>query len=236
MPELTITMPYYNNAEALSFQLGTWWAYPRDIRENLKFIVVDDGSPKSPAHEIVRKVPKGMNLSIYRIEEDRGWNYHGARNLAMDRCETDWALITDIDHALSPRGARALVEADLQPDTHYGFYRRWPNGSHEGVHATTVLVERDAYWAVGGVDEDFVGTRGGDNGMRQRLRDKYHEEILGNVELLLIQDMLRNGRTPDEGQHVRGPEEKTKRNRVKHSKDETIPPTDHIRFEWRQVV
>lgn len=236
MPELTITMPYYNNAEALAFQLGTWWSYPREVRDMLSFIVVDDGSPDLPAHEVVHETPKGLSVNIYRIDEDKGWNYHGARNLAMMQCETDWALITDIDHALSPRGAQALVEAGLEPDTHYTFYRRWPNGKHESVHATTVLVERDAYWSVGGVDEDFVGTRGGDNGMRRRLRAKYTEEVLGNVELMLIQSMLRNAYTLDEGKHPRGPEEKTKRKRVIQSKDETRPPTNHLRFEWRQVV
>lgn len=77
MKNLTMIYPYYDNPRMLGLQYGTWREYPEDLKQDLEIILVDDGSPESPAIDVPR--PDGLpKLRIYRVLVDIPWHQHGA--------------------------------------------------------------------------------------------------------------------------------------------------------------
>jgi len=233
MNDVTLTMPYYCNSHLLAFHVGVWSQYPQNVLDHLKIIIVDDGSPERPAYDVLKKVP--LDFSLYRIKEDKGWNFQGARNLAMKHCETEWVLLTDIDHVLYHESAEALVSNDWEKGKHYLPERRFADEREYYTHATTTICRKEDFWAVGGVDEDFAGTRGGDNGMRSRLEKRLEKVTTDKVTLRIWQSAMKGGRTTS---LPRGPEERKIRHDIKSKKREgdSELPVNPIRFEWEQQI
>jgi hypothetical protein len=108
MRRLSIVMPYYMNPGMLAHQYETWAAYPADLKERVDIVIVDDGSPVSPAADVPR--PEGLPpLGIFRVLEDRPWHQHGARNLGAFVAKGPWLLLTDMDHVLPAESLARLL-------------------------------------------------------------------------------------------------------------------------------
>lgn len=175
---LTICMAYYDNPEMLRLQFRNWMEWPVKYRKRLKVVIVDDGSPESPAANVPR--PYGLpEVEIYRIAEDRPWHQNGARNLAAHVAD-GWLLLTDMDHMLTPEsGAAILREMDaggllggtvymldrIEVDT--GETTRAPNGEPK-PHPNSFVMTRSMYWKIGGYDERSCGIYGTDRLFRER--------------------------------------------------------------------
>ena len=174
MSALTVVIPYYDNPTMLSEQYRAWQGYPEAVKSQIDVVLVDDGSPSSPAVHVPR--PGGLPpLRIFRVLEDLPWHQHGARNLGAHVAESPWLFLTDMDHVLPGSSARALLEL-LDRDAIYTFHRLdapnlTPKRDDRGQlhpHVNTFALRRDRFWAVGGYDEDCVGY-GTDGYFRRRL-------------------------------------------------------------------
>jgi hypothetical protein len=174
---LTLAMPYYLNPGQLALQYRNWLEWPGKYRKPLKVIIVDDGSPHSPAANVPR--PYGLpELEIYRVTEDRPWHQHAARNLAAHVAPEGWMLLTDMDHMLTGEAGAALMKRlpKLDPGTAYMLDRieadtGLPTLGKDGrpkPHPNSFVLTREMFWRIGGYDERATGLYGTDRFFRER--------------------------------------------------------------------
>jgi hypothetical protein len=166
---VTLCLPYYLNPGMLAEQFERIRALPADLRDRLCVIAVDDGSPHSEAQgeEI------GCPLSIFRIDIDVRWNQDAARNIAARHADTQWLLLTDIDHVV-PRGTwERILLKKLDKSAVYRFSRETlhPDGTITPYkpHPNSWLMTRTMYETIGGYDERFAGYYGTDADFRNRV-------------------------------------------------------------------
>ena len=169
MRRVTLCVPYYLNAGMLREQLARIAELPRKLLDLIAVIVVDDGSPDGDAQG--RDI--GCPLSIYKIGVDIRWNQDAARNIAAEHAETQWLLLTDIDHLVpEPTWERILIRK-LDKMTVYRFSRETlePDGTITPYkpHPNSWLMTRAVYELVGGYDERFAGFYGTDAEFRDRV-------------------------------------------------------------------
>jgi hypothetical protein len=176
--DLTICLPYYLNAGMLQAHYGFLAALEPDLKPHLRLIVVDDGSPASPATPPERSI--GLPVEIYRITVDVPWNQDAARNLAVDRAVTDWLVLTDVDHRPTSETVRNLVEGKLKEAVAYRFGLRLDMPSlkpkldrqgHHHPHPNSWVMTKGLYDQVGGYDEALAGNYGTDGDFARRLAE-----------------------------------------------------------------
>lgn len=236
MDALTIAFPFYNNATALAWRCGRWASWPREIRDALRIVVIDDFSPE-PAYPILRKMRTWLDISLYRITEDKGWNCIGAKNLAMKKTKTEWNFLADADIALLPESVQGLLaDEHLDSGRVYNFQRVNYRGEPIRMHADTLLITRDHYWDVGGYDEDFSFKMGGCcliNELRRRHGDlpvlpyrvMYMGGLFSDATSLATDEQVAAGRE--------------RRREVRQQKaDGLLPatPTNPCRFSWEKLL
>lgn len=180
MRDLTIVLPYYCNAGMLRRHQDEWAAYPNDIRAHLHVIVVDDGSPTSPAIDAWAP-PSGLGSArLYRTGVDVRWNWIFCRNLGASEAATDWLLLTDIDHLVPTDTWRGLMTDHLDETEAFQFRRLdapdlTPTIDRHGrpkPHPNSWCLTKALYDRVGGYDERLSGFYGTDAEFRERV---YHE-------------------------------------------------------------
>lgn len=189
MRDLTLVMPYYDNPEMFVTQQQQWRDFPNPLKARLRVIVVDDCSPRWPAlPNLLRDT--GVNLQLYRTLVDVRWNWLFCRNLAMAKAETEWALMTDMDHVLRPKVFARLLEHELDPRFAYRLSRvDAPNMTPYKPHPNTWLMTRALFDRVGGYDETFSGFYGTDGEFRDRV------VATAGVVVMLPHEMVRYERT-----------------------------------------
>lgn len=162
MFKVTIFNTYYNQKQMLLQQLSLWNKYSKPIKDNFKFLIVDDCSEKeNKAYKCYKEKLPEINLSIYYINEDKYCNIGGARNLGLTVCETDWIVISDIDHAFPEQTMHEIIQCDLSnPNIIYRFNRVCMSTRKIKEHPAIMLLNKETYWNIGGCDEDFVGSYG----------------------------------------------------------------------------
>jgi hypothetical protein len=147
----TVTMiyPYYDNPDFLSVQLQGWRCWPKELREHVRLIVIDDCSPSIAAADRMRSWlalagERPFPMRVFRIEVDVRWNWLAARNIGafrayergfyagdqhdpLDRAALDqggWLLLTDMDHIVGPGTMEMLVHGKHHRGIIYRFSRR----------------------------------------------------------------------------------------------------------------
>jgi len=161
---LTLIVPFYMNALFLEAQAERWRAYPDDLVAHLSIIVVDDGSPEPALKPI--GVP---SLRLFRIHEDRRWNWLAARNIGAHQAADGWLLLTDMDHVLTADTLRAVLYGQHDPAVVYAFSRKEHTGVSIQPHSASFLMTRRMFWIIGGYDEALSGYYGSDGDMRRRI-------------------------------------------------------------------
>lgn len=188
---ITLCLPYYRNAGMLKIQLERLRALPQGVKDQLAAIIVDDGSPDGDAQgfEI------GLPLSIYKIGVDVRWNQDAARNIAALKAESDWLLLTDIDHIVPAETWETLLGRKLSKNVVYRFSRHtWLGPDKRGgdrtepykPHPNSWLMRRGNYWSIGGYDERFAGFYGTDADFRDRVVAAFGSSIMLDEILLRV--------------------------------------------------
>jgi hypothetical protein len=233
----TLCLPYYENPGMLRRQLDCWAAYGPEARAAVDVVVVDDGSPRNPALDVLAGFG-GLALRLYRINENIPWNQHGARNLAAKAAGKGdhWLLMTDMDHLLEPDQAAALAQLKLRPDRHYIFDRiTLPSRRPFKRHCNSFLVSRAAYWRTGGYDEDYCGTYGGDGPFLRFLRSEAPEAHSGARLLRVPREVEPDASTTEWGREGPMKDEYRARQKAKN-KSGDAHPKDPLRFTWSRVL
>lgn len=173
-------MPYYDNEAMLICHIATWQSYPKHIRDIMRFIIVDDGSPNKPAKEAIGKTD--LNLKLFRVDLDIPWNQHGARNLGMKHVDTNWAFMTDMDAVLTTDNLQKLLELDKDPNKTYTVERlKMPDKETYKYHPNTFLMTKETFWKVNGYDTNYCGTYGGDGIFKRDIEKVSTIKHLDNV-------------------------------------------------------
>lgn len=181
MRPLTLVLPYYENPGMLEFQLRHWNSLPAEVQSHLLVTVVDDGSRKHPAHEVLNRIksPAWVEVRLYRIKVDVRWNWIACRNLAMHYARTDWRLMTDMDHVVPETTLRKIMETSYGEDCAYRFARSdlvslepWRTKPNPKLHPNTWLMTGELFDRIGGYDERFSGHYGSDGEFRDRVAAK----------------------------------------------------------------
>jgi hypothetical protein len=173
---ITFVYPYYENPKFLRRQIGWWLSYPAPLRERLSVIVVDDGSPRFPAEDVVRQYFGDSFVTLppfffrlFRIDVDVRWNWLAARNIAAHHAEYHaWLLLTDMDHVVTARVLRSVQCKAHKETAIYRFSRAEHTGVSIHPHPNSMLMTRAMYWRVGGYDEALSGHYGTDGDYRRR--------------------------------------------------------------------
>jgi hypothetical protein len=171
MTPVTLVMPYYMNPTMLEKHWAMLRMLPLKIRDQVSVVIVDDGSPSGPALP-TDTMPKGMSIQIYRIIQDVRWNQDAARNIGVAHVETEWVLLTDIDHIPTLEAWEQVVLRTHNPNYVYRFARvSAPAMDPYKPHPNSWLMTRTMYDKVGGYDERFAGLYGTDGDFRDRVAE-----------------------------------------------------------------
>lgn len=171
--KITVILPYYCNPTMLFHQFHHFAGLEDPIRSQVELIVVDDGSP-NPLPPLATNKAR-FALRIFRIDEDIRWNQDAARNIGVKEAQTDWIILTDMDHIVSAEALYVATHKTLQRGAAYRFRRQTAldrNGATEPYkpHPNSFLMERETFEKAGGYDERFAGYYGTDADFVERLK------------------------------------------------------------------
>lgn len=178
--EITYVTTYYNEPDLLEFVLENFLT---DFYSAL--IIVDDASQIHPAEPIVRKYEDKLPVTLLRVKDDLGFNSHGARNLAMQHVQTEWAYMTDIDIHTDVGASYDLWKAvqSSQLKQYFTFWRGHKQDfigrCEEGYNDLCLRVSD--FWESYGYDEEYTGIHYGDKMFLQRLNSYMVRTLLPNI-------------------------------------------------------
>lgn len=152
-----IITTYYNDPYLLENFLE------KNTRPDIKVIIVDDGSQKYPARDVLKVLGDISNIELYTIPIDYGFNSHGARNLGMHITDTEWNLLLDLDIECDVQYAIDMHKSDMT--IYYGNHvrvDRFGDMSSELSIINNFMISKKLFWSVNGYDEEFTGHHYGD--------------------------------------------------------------------------
>lgn len=248
MNDISLIIPYYRNFWMLRRHVDVWEMYSQEVLDNIRIIVVDDGSPDMSALSALQCVRKPLPLELYRVNEDIPWNRGGARNLGAHVAKTKWLLHVDVDHTVPPDTMAALLDLKLDPAQWYRF-NRWRVGAADFTrkkddadpaakfveihpHVDSYLITEDLYWKAGGYDEDYSGSLGGGTPFLRDLSRIVKPKVLSRSIPLHV---YTTDSVPDASEIVlsRDTSRYSELNRQKrHGK---LPKQNPMRFTWGRV-
>ncbi|KAL3927257.1 MAG: hypothetical protein SGBAC_013156, partial [Bacillariaceae sp.] len=99
--KLTYMLLYYNKHVHLAHQIKSWKNFSQAALDQTQFVIVDDGSTLGhTAADLLaanRDFVKGLDILVYKIDQDLDWNIGGARNLGFYMSNTPWIFMNDAD-------------------------------------------------------------------------------------------------------------------------------------------
>ena len=187
---ITWVIPYYRAQTMLHRQIAHLADYSDKVISAIQWIYVDDGSPElERPDDILRSAPGRIRgqVRLLRILDDIPWNQHGARNLGAMEAKTDWLLMTDMDRAFTGYEMQQLLETKLMKEHHYKpvgirLCEDFPRAEAR-LPINQFLVHRESYWSIGGYDEDYCGSYGGDRQFLDALEKVAPLEVMKDVRM-----------------------------------------------------
>lgn len=175
---ITYMLLYYNAHKHLAHQVKAWKNFSKAALDQIQFVIVDDGSTlghtAADLFAANREFVKGLDILVYKIDQDLAWNIGGARNLGFWMANTPWVFMNDADIEVRPDTMDFVTELVKQgpPPVNLGngtktnslepvylYFKRWREAGFKN-HPAVMLIQRKHYWMLGGCDEDFVGHYG----------------------------------------------------------------------------
>lgn len=236
MRPITLILPYYLNPTMLQRQQETWAAYPADVRAHLHVIVVDDGSPQSPASDVFQAAPIASQR-LYRTQVDVRWNWIFCRNLGVSQAATAWVLMTDIDHLVPTETLRRLMAGDLDEAVVYRFSRvDAPDLMPYKPHPNSWFMTREMFDRIGGYDERFSGYYGTDGEYRDRVESQArHVELLSEVLIRVPLDVVPDASTTTYGR--KEPIDRYNVRRIRRERDQSpLWRPKRLTFPWERLA
>ncbi len=165
--KLSYVVPCFLNQEnhdSLHELLTKYTTYDSSVIDRIQFVIVDDCSPTpiSLPNDI------DLNIILLRIETDKPWNQGGARNLGVTYSRSDKVIATDLDHEFPEQTLRHIIESPPQKNKMYKPQRIHWNGSNLSPHPNTFIMSRSRFLKFYGVDEEFSGEYGYEDGFFYR--------------------------------------------------------------------
>lgn len=230
---MTLIFPYYENPEMLIRHCNLWQYLYRSYDTDI--IIVDDGSPNNPALPLLKKYP---HIQVYRVLEDIPWNQHGARNLGAKVAKPGWLYLSDMDLLLPLRSCNLLNDMEKRKDTYYQIGRKKlladDTLEDKTYHCNTYLLHSELYWKVGGYDEDYCGTYGGDGQFDKQLQQVAKREFVEEAfNIYHPRDRFPDAATSDT---LRDPGYKVNYRttlKLKNKAGDTTP-VNPVRFQWER--
>lgn len=170
---ITLVMAVYRNPIMLQVHYEHIASLPPYIRGQLYLVLVDDCSPE----ELVTKPPSRdlgiCGFQLYRMLKDIRWNQDACRNIGARYAETEWLLLTDVDHIVPEATWKFLLSQDWDRDVCYTFTRKMmPTLEAYKPHPNSWFMSKRLYDRMGGYDERFAGIYGTDGDFAKRLREE----------------------------------------------------------------
>jgi len=236
---MTLVIPYYESPNMLREHIKYWKQYPKSVTERLWVVLVDDGSPRKPAEDVLDGLDLPVSVRLYRIEENIPWNVGGARNLGFTKAADGWVFSIDIDHVVPAESMQTLLSLPLNPKYHYlpTRYRMVDFENSREYHRppASFIVTKKLFWKVGGFDEDFSGHRGGVTScFRRALKAKSRCVELSDVRTLFFPaEVIPDAMVTEWGRDVSNDPKLRKKLKISPNK---YNPKDCLRFNWDRVL
>jgi len=211
----------------LKIQVSEW-----EKHKSCGLVIIDDCSDKFPASEILR--PQKC-LSLYRITTPIVWNQHGARNLGAFVSESPFLICTDMDHVLCTKDAEKISKEQPFLNEMWMFQRvTAPKMEYYKPHPNSFMCSRKKYWEVGGYDEDFAGTYGGDGIFIRQLSEITNRVMRHEISLIRYpREYVPDASTTEFDRKGQYKENYRKLFDKKRAENDLIPKNP-IRFNWER--
>lgn len=202
MRDITIIFPFWNNTSMATIQMGYYSALPADIRAHLHIVLVDDCSEQRP--DVSADLP--FDYREYRILKHRRWDWLICRNLGMAEAQTEWRIMTDIDHIVPEETLRYVMNEELDAKRAYRFSRMTLTSPTDFTQVTPYKLHPDswmmtgaAFEKVGGYDERYAGNYGSSGEFTGRVEGKLGKAIQLHVPLWRVgRETVPDASTPKE--------------------------------------
>jgi hypothetical protein len=66
MKDITLYFPFYNQHEALKYNLDLYSSFDKELLDKIKFLIVDDGSIREQAFDVAKNYIHKLNVNLYR--------------------------------------------------------------------------------------------------------------------------------------------------------------------------
>ena len=226
---------YYDNPQMLKQQIECWNTYTSEFKTLPEVFLIDDGSPRTFAADIVQTGGCQIPIKVFRIQEDIPWNFTGARNLGCTHAH-GWIYVSDIDTLLFAKDAKKLFEGDiLDKNAFYMPKRVWlPDFDEADPGIVNLFFHKEKFLEIGGYDEDYSGHYGREetdfhNRLKRVAKKVYREDVLIHV---MPDSLMVDARTISDR-----PRDKTRNAEVYAHKEAAgfIKPVNPLRFSWERV-
>lgn len=208
--KVSLVVPYFEDEEQLSRFL---------LMDSIKLwdevIIVDDGSEKELAKDIVEKwADDDLKVRVLRVPVNYGFNGHGCRNLGVQQASHDWVFLMDVDMEISEESVKAVYKhiPELTENQFLGVNTRPsppPCSAHlfvdrnymdhvDVVEYNTYAIRKKTFLEIRGYDEEYRNMHGGSRVFVERLqtfleRVHFDDVISGPMrpgrEVVIIKDL-----------------------------------------------
>lgn len=171
---------YYRGWERLKVILGVWASYPPSIRLQMELVIVDDGSPPPDSLDDPEKISfledfckkNTINLRVFFILEDLGFNSHAARNIGGYVAYGSILAMTDMDVTCEKSDIEMTFEKMKTCQKGNIVYFKRLGSSKKNPNQ--FFLRKDDFWKMGAYNEDLNGCYGTDFEFRGRVKRFLH--------------------------------------------------------------
>jgi len=232
---ITVNLSYYNQSKDILLKhIDYWKSYPKEVRDQFTFFIIDDCSKIHISDLLTKDILGDLDVVVYRVKKDLICNIAGIRNLGAKQCKTPWYVIIDMDTLIPIKMAKELIvlaNENMDQKKTFKFNRKVINNpkhpKNNQPHPAVCLIKIQDYWAVGGNEEDLVGSYGKTDG-------SFYHRAKGVVKVIVKEDIYVD--YFEEGESNINRNYKRNQRLVEQKIKNNSWSTDFVRFPWEIVT